>query len=143
MCALAICILKAFDARVANLDWMAPETKAEARKKIETLKVGGGYPETWRDYSGLTIRADDPVGNARRATKTEYHHQSAKIGKPVDRGEWWMTPQTVNAIHLPLQHALNYPDAHPPGPSFDPHTAPAANYGTIAAVTGNRNNQHQ
>src|SRR3546814_10920902 len=103
---------------------MAPETKAEARKKIETLKVGVGYPETWRDYSGLTIRADDPVGNARRATKTEYHHQIAKIGKPVDRGEWWMTPQTVNAVNLPLQNALNFPAAILQAPFYDPKADP-------------------
>src|SRR3546814_20107300 len=77
-------------------------------------------PETWRDYSGLTIRADDPVGNARRATKTEYHHQIAKIGKPVDRGEWWMTPQTVNAVNLPLQNALNFPAAILQAPFYDP-----------------------
>src|SRR3546814_13207812 len=68
----------------------------------------------------LTIRADDPVGNARRATKTEYHHQIAKIGKPVDRGEWWMTPQTVNAVNLPLQNALNFPAAILQAPFYDP-----------------------
>ncbi|HVI99698.1 MAG TPA: M13 family metallopeptidase [Sphingomonas sp.] len=129
-------ILKAFDTRVASLDWMAPATKAEARKKIETLKVGVGYPETWRDYSGLQIRADDPVGNARRAAKAEYHHQIAKIGKPVDRGEWWMTPQTVNAVNLPLQNALNFPAAILQAPFYDPKADPAANYGSIGAVIG-------
>ncbi|MCM8732123.1 M13 family metallopeptidase [Hephaestia sp. GCM10023244] len=129
-------ILTAFDTRVANLTWMAPATKAEARKKIETLKVGIGYPETWRDYAGLEIRADDPVGNARRAAKAEYRHQIAKIGKPVDRGEWWMTPQTVNAVNLPLQNALNFPAAILQAPFYDPKADPAANYGAIGAVIG-------
>src|SRR3546814_14331521 len=84
----------------------------------------------------LTIRADDPVGNARRATKTEYHHQIAKIGKPVDRGEWWMTPQTVNAVNLPLQNALNFPAAILQAPFYDPKADPAATYGSIGAVSG-------
>jgi putative endopeptidase len=129
-------ILAAFDTRVANLDWMAPETKKEARKKIQTLKVGIGYPENWRDYSGLVIRADDPVGNMRRAARAEYRHQIAKIGKPVDRGEWWMTPQTVNAVNLPLQNALNFPAAILQAPFYDPKADPAANYGSIGAVIG-------
>ncbi len=129
-------ILAAFDTRVANLDWMAPATKKEAREKIKTLKVGIGYPETWRDYSGLIIRADDPVGNARRAAEAEYRHQIAKIGKPVDRGEWWMTPQTVNAVNLPLQNALNFPAAILQAPFYDPKADPAANYGSIGAIIG-------
>jgi putative endopeptidase len=129
-------ILAAFDKRVAALDWMAPATKAEARKKIETLKVGVGYPETWRDYSGFEVKADDPVGNLERAGLAEYHHQIAKIGKPVDRGEWWMTPQTVNAVNLPLQNALNFPAAILQAPFYDPKSDPAANYGSIGAVIG-------
>jgi len=129
-------ILAAFDTRIANIDWMAPATKAEARKKIETLKVGIGYPETWRDYSGLVVKADDPIGNLQRAQLAEYHHQIAKIGKPVDRGEWWMTPQTVNAVNLPLQNALNFPAAILQAPFYDPQSDPAANYGSIGAVIG-------
>jgi putative endopeptidase len=121
---------------VANLDWMAPATKAEARKKIETLKVGIGYPESWRDYSMLEVRADDPVGNLRRAQLAEYRHQIAKIGQPVNRGEWWMTPQTVNAVNLPLQNALNFPAAILQAPFYDPKSDPAANYGSIGAVIG-------
>ena len=115
---------------------MAPATKAEARKKIETLKVGIGYPETWRDYSGLTIKADDPVGNLRRASLYEYHHQLSKLGKAPDKGEWWMTPQTVNAVNLPLQNALNFPAAILEAPFYDPKADAAANYGSIGAVIG-------
>jgi putative endopeptidase len=129
-------ILAAFDGRVAALDWMAPATKTEARRKIETMRVGIGYPETWRSYAGLAIRADDPVGNFRRAQLAEYHHQIAKIGKPVDRGEWWMTPQTVNAVNLPLQNALNFPAAILEAPFYDPKADPAVNYGSIGATIG-------
>ena len=129
-------ILAAFDRRVAALDWMAPATKAEARRKIATLKVGVGYPDRWRDYAGLEIRADDPLGNAERAALAEYHHQIAKIGQPVDRGEWWMTPQTVNAVNLPLQNALNFPAAILETPYFDAGFDAAANYGAIGATIG-------
>ena len=129
-------IVAAFDARLASLDWMAPSTRAEARRKLQVLKVGVGYPDAWRDYSALDIRADDPVGNLRRAGLAEYRHQIAKIGKPVDRGEWWMTPQTVNAVNLPLQNALNFPAAILETPYFDPRFDAAANYGAIGAVIG-------
>lgn len=129
-------ILASFHSRIEKLDWMAPATKQEALKKIASLKVGIGYPETWRDYSGLVIKADDPVRNEQRAELYEYHHQLAKIGKPVDRSEWWMTPQTVNAVNLPLQNALNFPAAILQAPFYDPNADPAANYGSIGAVIG-------
>jgi len=129
-------ILGAFDRRVAALDWMAPATKAEARRKIATMRVGIGYPATWRSYDGLEVKADDPVGNLRRAELAEYRHQLAKIGRPVDRGEWWMTPQTVNAVNLPLQNALNFPAAILQAPFYDPDADDAANYGSIGAVIG-------
>jgi putative endopeptidase len=129
-------IVAAFDARVAALDWMAPSTKAEARRKLQVLKVGVGYPARWRDYRTLDIRRDDPLGNLERAHGFEYRHQLAKIGRPVDRGEWWMTPQTVNAINLPLQNALNFPAAILESPYFDPKFDAAANYGAIGAVIG-------
>jgi putative endopeptidase len=129
-------IKAAFDKRVAGLTWMSPATKEEARKKIETMRVGVGYPETWRDYSSLEVRADDPVGNFRRAEIAEYKHQLAKIGKPVDKGEWWMTPQTVNAVNLPLQNALNFPAAILQAPYYDPAADAASNYGSIGSVIG-------
>ncbi|AJP71467.1 peptidase M13 [Sphingomonas hengshuiensis] len=129
-------ILKAFDTRVAQLPWMADTTKAEARRKIETMRVGIGYPETWRSYAGLEVKVDDPVGNLRRAELAEYRHQIGKIGKPVDRGEWWMTPQTVNAVNLPLQNALNFPAAILQAPFYDPGADAASNYGSIGATIG-------
>lgn len=129
-------ILKAFDERVDTLDWMSAGTKQKAKAKIATIKVGVGYPDTWRDYSGLEVRPDDPLGNHQRAELAEYRHQVAKLGKPVDRDEWWMTPQTVNAVNLPLQNALNFPAAILEAPFFDPKADPAANYGSIGAVIG-------
>jgi putative endopeptidase len=129
-------IVTAFDKRVAALEWMAPATKAEARRKIETMQVGVGYPDTWRNYDGLDVKADDPVGNLRRAQLAEYRHQLAKIGKPVNRGEWWMTPQTVNALNLPLQNALNFPAAILQAPFYDPKADAASNYGSIGAIIG-------
>ena len=129
-------IVAAFDARLAKLDWLAPATKAEARRKLAVLKVGVGYPDTWHDYSGFDVRADDPVGNLQRARLVHYRQQIAKIGKPVDRNEWWMTPQTVNAVNLPLQNALNFPAAILETPYFDARFDAAANYGAIGSVIG-------
>ena len=129
-------LLTAFDRRIDGLSWMAPPTKAQAKAKLKTLRVGVGYPEIWRDYSGLVIRRDDPTGNAWRADEWEYHHQLAKIGRPVDRGEWWMTPQTVNALNLPLQNGLNFAAAILEQPFFDPNADAAANYGATGATIG-------
>jgi putative endopeptidase len=129
-------ILAAFNDRVDQLDWMTAATKQKAKAKIATVRVGVGYPETWRDYSDLTIRRDDPVGNRLRAEMHEYKHQLAKLGQPIDKGEWWMTPQTVNAVNLPLQNALNFPAAILEAPFFDPKADAASNYGSIGAVIG-------
>jgi len=129
-------ILAAFDQRVAALPWMADATKTEARRKIAGMRVGIGYPETWRSYAALEVKADDPVGNLRRAELAEYRHQLAKLGKAPDRAEWWMTPQTVNAVNLPLQNALNFPAAILQAPFYDPGADAAANYGAIGAVIG-------
>jgi putative endopeptidase len=129
-------ILAAFTDRVDQLDWMTPATKQKAKAKIATVRVGVGYPETWRDYADLTISRDDPVGNHLRAEQHEYKHQLAKLGQPIDKGEWWMTPQTVNAVNLPLQNALNFPAAILEAPFFDPKADAASNYGSIGAVIG-------
>jgi len=129
-------ILAAFGERVDTLEWMTPETKAKAKAKAETMRVSVGYPDTWRDYAALEIRADDPLGNRLRAQQQEYKHQVGKLGQPVDRGEWWMTPQTVNAVNLPLQNAMNFPAAILEAPFFDPKADAAANYGSIGAVIG-------
>ncbi len=88
---------------------MAPETKKEARAKVTTMHVGVGYPDKWRDYSSLEIKPDDAYGNYQRALQFEYRHQLAKLGQAPDKNEWWMVPQIVNAINIPLQNALNFP----------------------------------
>ena len=129
-------IVAAFDQRLDTLAWMTPATRAKAKEKIATLRVSVGYSDTWRDYSSLDIRTDDPLGNHERAVALEYKHQLAKLGQPVDKGEWWMTPQTVNAVNLPLQNALNFPAAILQPPFFDPHADAAANYGSIGAIIG-------
>jgi putative endopeptidase len=129
-------IVQAFDRRLVAIDWMNPATRAEARRKVETLRVGVGYPDVWRDYSGLDIRGGDAFGNAWRAQLYEYRHQLSKIGQPVDRGEWWMFPQTVNAINMPLQNAITFPAAILLPPFYDPDADPAFNYGAIGSVIG-------
>ncbi len=129
-------LIAAFNDRIDTLSWMTPTTRGKAKDKLQTLKVGVGYPETWRNYASLQIRPDDALGNTLRAEKYEYQHQRAKLGQPVDKNEWWMTPQTVNALNLPLQNALNFPAAILQPPFFDPTSDPAANYGSIGAIIG-------
>jgi putative endopeptidase len=129
-------LVRAFDGRIDALTWMSPATKAQAKQKLGTLKVGVGYPDRWRDYASLEIRPDDPVGNYQRAGLFEYRYQLGKVGRAVDRGEWWMTPQTVNAVNLPLQNALNFPAAFIQPPFFDPDASAAYNYGSMGAVIG-------
>ncbi len=129
-------ILAAFRARIDQLDWMAPETKAKAKAKLAVLKVGVGYPDRWEDYGGLEIKAGDAFGNEDRAELFQLHQAVAKLGRPVDRGEWVMTPQTVNAVNLPVMNALNFPAAILQPPFFDPKRPEAMNYGSIGAVIG-------
>ncbi len=129
-------ILATFREGVDKLEWMTPETKKAAKAKAETMLVGVGYPDSWRDYSSLEIKRDDPLGNRLRAEEAEYRHQTAKLGKAPDKKEWWMTPQTVNAVQLPLQNAMNFPAAILEAPFFDPNADAAANYGSIGAVIG-------
>jgi len=129
-------ILAAFSDGVDKLEWMTPETKEIAKAKAATMRVSVGYPESWRDYSALQIKRDDAAGNRLRAELQEYRHQLAKLGKAPDKGEWWMTPQTVNAVQLPLQNAMNFPAAILEAPFFDPKADDAANYGAIGAVIG-------
>jgi putative endopeptidase len=126
----------AFARRVKAIGWMSPSTKQEALKKVENIVVGVGYPDSWRDYSGLQITGDNPYANQKNAALWEYRHQIAKIGKPMDRHEWWMPPQLVNAVNLPVQNALNFPAAILVKPFFDPNADAAFNYGAIGATIG-------
>ncbi|MEA3065676.1 MAG: putative endopeptidase [Sphingomonadales bacterium] len=129
-------IKAAFARRVQAIDWMAPSTKEEALKKVQTIVVGVGYPDHWRDYSALRIAADNAYANKKNAELDEYRHQIAKIGKPMDRSEWWMPPQLVNAVNLPVQNALNFPAAILQRPFFDPGADAAFNYGAVGSVIG-------
>jgi len=129
-------MIAAFSKRIDALPWMTPATKTKAKAKLGTLYVGIGYPEHWRDYSGLDVRSDDAYGNAERSALFDYKRALAKLGKPVDKTEWWMTPQTVDALNLPLQNALNFPAAILQPPYFDPNRDAAENYGAIGSVIG-------
>ena len=129
-------IIAAFRRRIDALSWMDSETKAEAQAKLTTLYVGIGYPETWHDYSAYEVKPDDIFGNLWRAGLFTYHREVARLGLAVDRKEWSMTPQTVNAVNLPLQNALNFPAAILQPPFFDPLATAAVNYGAIGAVIG-------
>ena len=129
-------LMSAFRQRLQTLTWMAPATRKEAIVKLDALQVSIGYPETWQSYAALEIRPDDLFGNLWRSSDFEYRHALSKIGTATDRREWVMTPQTVNAVNLPLDNALNFPAAILQPPFFDPERTDAANYGAIGAVIG-------
>src|SRR4029078_3816578 len=126
----------AFARRVQAIGWMSPSTKQEALKKVQGIVVGVGYTDSWRDYAGLQIVGDNAYANQKNVALWEYRHQIAKIGKPIDRHEWWMPPQLVNAVNLPVQNALNFPAAILVKPFFDRAPHPAFNYGAIGSVIG-------
>lgn len=132
----------AMDVRISKLEWMAPETKVKAREKLAAFTQKIGYPDKWRDYSALKIVRGDVVGNVLRATEFQYERNLAKIGKPVDRGEWGMTPQTVNAYANPLLNEVVFPAAILQPPFFDPNADDAVNYGGIGAVIGHELSHH-
>ena len=129
-------IIAAFGRRIDNLTWMSPATRAKAKAKLDTLYVGVGYPEHWRDYSGLKVMRDDPLGNDERSSLFDYQWSLSKLSRPVDKTEWWMTPQTVNAVNLPIQNGLNFPAAILNPPFFDPTADAVQNYGSIGATIG-------
>jgi endothelin-converting enzyme/putative endopeptidase len=121
---------------IQSLTWMSPETKQRALEKLHAVANKIGYPDKWRDYSTLTISRNDAMGNAMRARVFEFHRQLAKIGKPVDRGEWGMTPPTVNAYYNPQINDINFPAGILQPPFFDPKADDAPNYGDMGATIG-------
>ncbi len=129
-------LVATFATRIDHLDWMAPATRVKAKAKLATLKVFVGYPDKWRDYSGLEVVRGDAFGNATRAELFEYHRNLAKFGQPVDRGEWAMNPQLVNAVNLPAMNALNFPAAILQPPYFDPRRDAVMDYGATGATIG-------
>jgi len=126
----------ALKVRIDNLTWMSPETKAEAQAKLAQFTVKIGYPDVWRDYSKLTIRADDAYGNSLRASAFTWRRKVEQFGGPVDRKEWGMTPQTVNAYYRSTANEIVFPAAILQAPFFDPDADPAVNYGGIGGVIG-------
>ncbi|MBB0969577.1 peptidase M13 [Dietzia aerolata] len=121
---------------INRLPWMTPATQERALAKLEAFVPKIGYPDEWRDYSGLTVQADDLLGNVRRSAAFEHDYELGKLGGPVDRGEWHMTPQTVNAYYNPVMNEIVFPAAILQPPFFDAEADDAANYGAIGAVIG-------
>ena len=122
--------------RISNVTWMSQETKQKALEKLEAIIVKVGYPDKWRDYSGLTIENDSYYANVMRAAKFENEYRLSKIGKPVDPSEWLMSPQTVNAYYNPTTNEICFPAAILQPPFFDMNADDAVNYGAIGVVIG-------
>ncbi|MBO3142102.1 M13 family metallopeptidase [Dermatophilus congolensis] len=129
-------LIEAYRRDISDLDWMSEATKARALEKLSLFTPKIGYPDSWRDYSGLRVEADDLIGNVRRAMAFETDREWRKLGGPVDRGEWFMTPQTVNAYYNPGMNEIVFPAAILQPPFFDPEADDAVNYGAIGSVIG-------
>lgn len=128
--------LAAFKEGIETLDWMSKETKRQAQIKLAKISVKVGYPDQWRDYSRLAIARDDLVGNVLRAREFSHEFEVNKLGKPVDRKEWGMTPQTVNAYYNPEMNEVVFPAARLQYPLYDPDAEPAINYGAVGISIG-------
>jgi putative endopeptidase len=126
----------AFGERIKNLDWMTDETKVKALNKLDAITVKVGYPDEWRDYSALTIVPDNYIQNARNSRAFEFAYNISKIGKPVDKKEWGMTPQTVNAYYNPSNNEIVFPAGILQPPFFNKDADDAVNYGAIGVVIG-------
>lgn len=122
--------------RIEQLDWMGPDTKKQALIKLDAMGIKVGYPDHWRDYSKLIVADDSYVQNVFRANEFEFDRMMARLGKPVDRSEFTMTPQTVNASYSPSRNEIQFPAGILQPPFFDPKAPPAQNYGAIGAVIG-------
>jgi predicted metalloendopeptidase len=129
-------LVKAYEQSIRSLDWMGEETRAKALVKLSKFRPKIGYPDKWRDYSALAVRADDLVGNVIRAREYEHAYQTGKLGKPIDKEEWAFPPQTVNAFYNPLQNEIVFPAGYLQPPHFDMGADDAANYGAIGSTIG-------
>ncbi|MEO8310288.1 MAG: M13-type metalloendopeptidase [Caldimonas sp.] len=129
-------LLAAYGESIDGLDWMSPATKKEAQGKLATFAPKIGYPKRWIDYATLVVRKDDLLGNVRRAREFAWARDLAKLGKPVDRDEWFLTPQTVNAYYNPSLNEIVFPASVLQPPFFDPSADDAHNYGAIGAIIG-------
>jgi putative endopeptidase len=129
-------LVEAFRRSFSSLEWMGTDTRAQALDKLDAFTPKIGYPDVWRDYSAIEIDPDDLVGNVRRSTAFEVDRNLAKIGRPIDRSEWFMLPQTVNAYYMPSMNEIVFPAAILQPPFFDLEADDAVNYGGIGAVIG-------
>ena len=129
-------IEQAMQEDIEQLTWMGPETKKQALEKLHAVVNKIGYPDKWRDYSSVEVRRNDFLGNVQRATVFEFKRQLAKIGKPLDRGEWQMTPPTVNAYYDPQMNDINFPAGVLQPPLYDPRLDDAPNYGNTGGTIG-------
>jgi putative endopeptidase len=136
MVAMVDNLLDAYAESIKKLDWMSDNTKKQALDKVKKFSVKIGYPDTWKDYSDLKINKNDLFGNVERSTLVEYNRMLDKLGKPVDRTEWGMTPQTVNAYYNPTLNEIVFPAAILQPPFFNLDADDAVNYGGIGAVIG-------
>jgi putative endopeptidase len=127
---------KAYGERIQGLSWMGKETKAKALDKLAKFTPKIGYPDKWKDYSKLVVKKNDLIGNVKRSGTVEYQRMLAKLGKPLDRGEWFLTPQTVNAYFNPPMNEIVFPAAILQPPFFNPQADDAVNYGAIGGVIG-------
>jgi len=126
----------AYGQRIDQLSWMSAETKVAAREKLATFRPKIGYPDRWRDYSALEVSAGDAFGNAKRSQIFDWNESLDRLGRPTDKDEWFMTPQTVNAYYNPVFNEIVFPAAILQPPFFDPNADPAVNYGAIGGVIG-------
>jgi predicted metalloendopeptidase len=126
----------AMDQEIDTLTWMSAATKTRAKEKLHAVADKIGYPDHWRDYSTLTIARGDAFGNAQRAVEFENRRELAKIGQPVDRGEWGMSPATVDAYYSSSMNDINFPAGILQSPIYDPHATDAENYGHGGAIVG-------
>ncbi|MFP6819559.1 M13 family metallopeptidase, partial [Acinetobacter sp.] len=129
-------LMKAYSQSIEKLDWMSPTTKVQAQKKLASFAVKIGYPNKWRDYSALEIKNNDLIGNVIRSREFEHQYALNKLGKPVDRDEWGMTPQTINAYYNASLNEIVFPAAILQPPFFDMDADDAVNYGAIGAIIG-------
>jgi endothelin-converting enzyme/putative endopeptidase len=129
-------VQQAMSARIDALDWMSPGTRKAAHEKLAAMRNKIGYPERWRDYSSVAVKRDDFAGNVARATTFETRRQLAKIGRPVDRGEWGMTPPSVNAYYNPSMNDMNFPAGVLLPPLWDPRIDLAPGYGNTGGTVG-------
>jgi len=129
-------LLAAYRKRIATLEWMTPETRKIAMRKAETVRVKIGYPDSWRDYSALEIKAGDAYGNRKRATLWDWNRQASRLAGKTDKSEWGMSPQTVNAYYNQVWNEIVFPAAILQSPFFDVNADPAVNYGAVGGVIG-------